>query len=533
MKKICYNWSISLLIGLFSLFFLSSIGFLFGLTVNPIYPVISTALSVFTLWFLTVKTDKFSSKNFFAQLIVLFDLILIFGAVCYFIPDFSYDGTTYHQASIIWLKWGWNPVYIKLSTFANSMPYQFPSSMEYGQHFLKFFEIIGANIYALTGKIELTKLTNFILALSAFCYAFYSIKNYKNLSDWQVGIFAFLFVFNPVCICQMLTNYVDCAFYYVFLILMFALINYTKNQDRNALVMVVMSSVIFANVKLTGLFTVLIMLMVFLIAFFTKKLLKISILVGVLILLTGINPYVTNMINGYNPLYPVVKESFLNANKEYMTTSYPTGFENSNRFKKLFISLFSSSRNLSPLINTDKPTLKVPFTITNDDIFHFEDMRVGGFGYFFSGILLCSLILSMFLRFKDKEDKRLFFVIMAILMLSILGNHEAWWARFVPQMWSLPLFIMLFFLYNEQFNGKKRVLISILFLITFLNSSIVVKQYVSDRVGLAFQRVEWINSIKLQGGQIMITKEEKQQIPLFETMPVKLEEQGIKVLNGE
>ena len=119
MKKICYNWSISLLIGLFSLFFLNSIGFLFGLTVNPIYPVISTALSVFTLWFLTVKTDKFSSKNFFAQLIVLFDLILIFGAVCYFIPDFSYDGTTYHQASIIWLKWGWNPVYIKLSTFAN------------------------------------------------------------------------------------------------------------------------------------------------------------------------------------------------------------------------------------------------------------------------------------------------------------------------------------------------------------------------------------------------------------------------------
>ena len=159
-------------------------------------------------------------------------------------------------------------------------------------------------------------------------------------------------------------------------------------------------------------------------------------------------------------------------------------------------------------------------------------------------------ILRMFLRFKDKEDKRLFFVIMAILMLSILGNHEAWWARFVPQMWSLPLFIMLFFLYNEQFNSKKRVLISILFLITFLNSSIVVtllvscvvirfpqavsvKQYVSYRVGLAFQRVEWINAIKLQDGQIMITKEEKQQIPLFETMPVKLEEQGIKVLNEE
>ncbi len=529
MKKICYNWSISLLIGLFSLFILSSVGFILGLTITPIYPIISIVLSVFTLWYLTVKTNKFSNKNFIAQLIILFDLILIFGAVCYFIPDFSYDGTTYHQASIILLKWGWNPIYTKLSTFAGAMPYQFPSSLEYGQHFLKFFEIIGANIYALSGKIELTKLTNFILALSAFCYTFYSIKNYKDISNWQVGIFAFLFAFNPVCVYQAHTNYVDCAFYYAFLILIFALINYTKSQDKNTLFMIVMSSVIFANIKLTGLFTVLIILTAFLIAFFTKKLLKVSILIIFLILLTGINPYITNLLSGYNPLYPVVKNSFLNANKEYMTTSYPTGFENTNRFKKLFISTFSSSRNLSPLINKDEPTLKIPFTITNDDSFHFEDMRVGGFGYFFSGILLCALILSAFLRFKNKEDKRLFFVIMAILALSILGNHEAWWARFVPQMWSLPLFIMLFFLYNEQFKAKN--FIYILLFIAFLNSAIIAQQYLNDRIKLTQQRAEWINSIKLQGGQIYISPEEKQQVPLLETMPVKLEELRIKVIN--
>lgn len=531
MKKICYNWSISLLIGLFSLFILSSVGFIFGLTINPIYPFLSVILSIFTLWFLSVKIDKFSNKNFIAQCIILFDLILIFGAVCYFIPDFSYDGTTYHQASIIWLKLGWNPIFTKLSTFANSMSYQFPSSLEYGQHFLKFFEIIGANIYALTGKIELTKLTNFILATSAFCYTFYSIKNYKNISNWQCGLFAFLFVFNPICICQILTNYVDCAFYYTFLILIFALINYTKSQDKNTFFMIVMSSVIFANIKLTGLFTVLIILTVFLIAFFTKKLLKLSILIYFLIILTGVNPYITNILGGYNPLYPIVKDSFFSANKEYMTTSYPTGFENANRFKKLFISLFSSSKNLSPLINTEKPSLKIPFTITNDDIFHFEDMRVAGFGYFFSGILLCSLILSSFLRFKNKDEKRLFLSIMTILTLSILGNHEAWWARFVPQLWSLPLFIMLFFLFNGQLKEKKQVFIYILLAICFINSSIITQQYISDRIALAHQRTEWIESIKLNGGQIYISPEEKQQVPLLETMPIKLEEQGIKVIN--
>lgn len=529
MKTIFYNWSISLLIGLFSLFILSSVGFVFGLTINPIYPLIATVISILTLWFYTVKINKFSNKNFIAQVVVLFDLILIFGAICYFIPDFSYDGTTYHQASIIWLKWGWNPIYTKLSNFANAMPFQFPSSIEYGQHFLRFFEIVGANIYVLTNKIELTKLTNFVFALIGFCYSFYSIKNYKDVNNGLSAIIAFLFIFNPVCICQILTNYVDCIFYYAFLILIFAFANYVKNQNKNDLLVIIMSAVIFANIKLTGLFTVLIIFAVFLTVFFSKKLLKTSVVVAFLIILTGINPYVTNIISGYNPLYPVVKDSFINANKEYMTTSYPSGFENSNRFEKLFISLFSSSRNLSPLINMEKPTLKVPFTITNDDIFHFEDMRIAGFGYFFSGILLCSLGLSLLLRFKNKEDKHLFFAIMAIFALSILGNHEAWWARFVPQMWSLPLFVMLFFICNNQFEGKKKIFIALLFTICFINSAIIAQQYLTDRIGLTKQRVEWINSIKLQGGQIVITQQEKQQVPLLETMPVKLEEYGIEV----
>ena len=39
------------------------------------------------------------------------------------------------------------------------------------------------------------------------------------ISSTLSAVFAFIFVFNPVCICQMLTNYVDCAFYYAFLIL--------------------------------------------------------------------------------------------------------------------------------------------------------------------------------------------------------------------------------------------------------------------------------------------------------------------------
>ena len=129
-----------------------------------------------------------------------------------------------------------------------------------------------------------------------------------------------------------------------------------------------------------------------------------------------------------------------------------------------------------------------------------------------------------------KEGKRLFFVIMIILSLSILGNHEAWWARFVPQLWSLPLFIVLFLSFNWQINTKKLAFIYLFLFICLINSSIINYQYLQDRVALAQQRSEWINAIVSQGGQMVVTKDEQKNLPpTMETLPIKLEEYGIKV----
>ncbi len=310
--------------------------------------------------------------------------------------------------------------------------------------FLKFFEIVGANLYYIFDKIEITKITNYLFMICAFCYSFYTLKN-CDFSNFKSSVFSFLIIYIPVCICQMLSNYVDGAFYYMFLILLFACVNYVKRVDVNKnLYLVCISSVILSNIKLTGLFTTAIILMTFLFVYHSKKLLLASIIAFILILLSGINPYFTNVSKGRNAFYPVIKNSISEANKDGMITSYPQGFENKNRFEKLFFSLFAVSKNLSPLIDSDDvPRLKIPFTISNDDKFVFEDMRLAGFGYFFSGILLCSLILSIFIKFDKEEDKKIFWTIILILLISIVGNHEAWWARFVPQLWLLPLIILL------------------------------------------------------------------------------------------
>lgn len=519
MKNICLNWTISLLTGLFVLFMLTIIGFIFHIQINFLYLPISVIVFFIVFFY---KTECL--KSALAQLIILFDFIILTGALCYFIPDFSYDGTTYHQAMIILLKLGLNPIYDNISTFANNQEYVFSSSIIYVENFLKFFEIIGANIYFIFEKIELTKITNYIFMLIAFCYSFYTLKNYE-FSNAKSSFFAFLFIYNPVCIYQMLSNYVDGAFYYMFLVLLLAMINYTKGCDKTkSLYLICITAVILANLKLTGLFSVLIIAIVFSIVYKSKKVLTSFLIAGALILLSGINPYFTNIKQGRSPFYPIITNSISNANREFMITSYPQGFENKNRFEKFFFSLFAVSKNLSPLIKSkDVPRLKFPFTIVGDDIFNTEDMRLGGFGYFFSGIIILSLLISLSLRFKSKEDKKTFFTVIAILLITIFGNHEAWWARFVPQLWILPVLILIF----SVMHREKHVSAYIIAGVCIINSLIINIQYFASDIA---RTKEDLIQKTLLDKIIYVPAKYPENEHRFETAPVKLQEYDIKVI---
>ncbi len=530
MKNICLNWTISVLTALFSLFLITTVGFIFHISINPFYPVFALLVFMILLAKLTIKDKKKNAiKSILAQYVFLFDFLILFGVFCYLIPDYSYDGTTYHQAMIILLKWGLNPVWDNVVQFANSQEYNFKASVNMVETFLKFFEIIGANIYIVFEKIELTKITNFILMLCAFCYSVYTLKNY-NFSNLKCCFFSFLLIYNPVCIYQMFTNYVDGAFYFVFLILLFACINYTKDIDKNkSLYLICISSVILSNLKLTGLFTCVVISLIFLFIYRSKHLLASFIIALMLIFISGINPYYTNLKQGRNIFYPVIQNSILNANREGMITSYPQGFENKNRFEKLFFSLFAESQNLSPLIESEKtPKLKFPFTIKGDGTFIFSDMRLGGFGYFFSGILLCSLFLSIFIRFKNKEDKKLFWVVIAILLLTILGNHEAWWARFVPQTWMIPLWILIFLNLNEQNTKQTAVICSYLIAVICLLNSVIIN--VQNFLHSKEVATEFYKLIKSKPEAMYFYKKDMDTNHENETFLIKMREYGIKTI---
>ena len=153
-------------------------------------------------------------------------------------------------------------------------------------------------------------------------------------------------------------------------------------------------------------------------------------------------------------------------------------------------------------------------------------MRLGGFGYFFSGILLSSLLLSIFLRFKNGEDKKIFWTITAVLIISVLGNHEAWWARFVPQFWLVPLFIFSFLALNNKFKSKIGIVILGLLFLCVINSFIINIQYFSYISTKAFENKEFI---KAMPNVLLVPYEYPKIYHKFETMPVKLAEYGIEV----
>lgn len=527
MKNVCFNISISLLLGLFVIFLMSALGFLFNLSITPVYTILGIIFAIFSLVYFTICINKLDKKILLAEGIFLFNFLLICGLISYFLVDISYDGSTYHLASVVYLKTGWNPIYESIYNFANSQNFQFPFTLEYVEYFLKGYEILGANIYSVFDKIELTKILKFIFCLIAFCYAYYTLKKYK-LSDLKTYILSFAFVFNPVCAYQFASNYVDDVFYYLFLVLIFSLINICRNIDvKYSIVIYFVSGLLLANVKLTGMVTFLLLSVIFLIVFKSKDLLKILLVSLFVILLTGINPYIINVMEGNNPFYPIVKESFFNANREYMITSYPSGFENKNRFEKFFISNFSCSQNLSPLLNNDAPTLKLPFLINKDEMFHLEDMRVGGFGYFFSGILILSIVLSIFLKFSNKEDKKLFFTLIFAIIMSVFINHEAWWARFVPQFWALPLFICLYTFIQSGVSLKIKVLQWFIILVCFINSSIVMYQYTTLHYKASKAYFEALEAYK-NYPEIYFSYKQLDENRLLQIYQIRLKEIGLK-----
>lgn len=208
------------------------------------------------------------------------------------------------------------------------------------------------------------------------------------------------------------------------------------------------------------------------------KYLFLSFFIGIFIV--GFDPYVTNSIDHGTPLYPVFGSDF-----DILMLNNPSDFQNTNPFGNLFRSVFSHS-----MAGVTNFTYRIPFVINVEDLQAFQtpDVRLSGFGPLFSGaIVLCIFNLLQFLRsngycmLKNQFRSILSFIVV-FLMISVLINPSSWWARFVPQLWLIPLFLSLSFFAVERKSRLLYYLNHLFILVLAVNVLLISSVYLYSQI---------------------------------------------------
>ena len=486
-NKYFYNLSVTIIGIVTGIFILTTVGGLFHIPVNPFFVLLPFIGGGYYL-----KKQSPENIDFLKQFLFLLLIIMISYLLAISVWDGSWDGRWYHSAAIILLKNGWLPVYQNYADFAVKC-HVYPPSAFWGNCYLHFVEIIGANIYKITNLIESAKAVNFIILSAVFMYSYSVLKEFKPQKKIMPLILSAIIILNPVCICQWFTNYIDLHLYFAFTLLVLTIIKIELQQEttKTDLFIFVCSSLMPAITKLTGCFYLFVIYLIYFIYLLLlkrniKKFIKTVLITGGLIAVTSVNPFYTNFRDYGHPFYPLFGNSKINI----MDESLPYGFQNMSAIERFLRSNFSDSVNsMSNCVNQPElmrypVKLKIPFTINNKTVLHrfyHSDVRVGGFGYFWSGILLLSIFYLPFIRFRNKNEKYLFLLITAIILSTTFANPQSWWARYVPQFWLFPVFILLFGLLQENYKTKTRKILKLLLLylviISFIvNSSVVLFQ---------------------------------------------------------
>jgi len=505
MDKIFLNTAFSLLAGVFAIFALSFTGFILGFSIMPIYAYLGLFVT-FLIFVLGLKSCGIETRNIARYCFLLVFIIILPTFLCALLMDPSYDGREYHQTGTILLEKGWNPIYDDIIAFCSTHFKNADVTLIWPENYVKFSEIFAANVVLLTGKIETGKVFNGISALIAFFYSYYVLsKPFLKLGVKSRAVFSFLLVYNPIVLAQFFTYYVDGLMYLYFLISLLSIVDMETSEGGRGIIkplfFFIVSSVILMNIKLGGVLCficIILCALIFLalgkffpnfkIKTFNSKAFWASVLAVIfLTLLSGINPYFTNILKERHPLYPLAGEG----KRDIITLNSPRLFENKPPYYKFFISLFSRTDNFTYKDDRD-PKLKIPFGIYAEELPKLDDTdtRIAGFGVLFSGIFLMTLALLFMINYRYSNNfnkkgtkdfpenidygKKEIALILSVFIISILLNPESWWARYIPQLWAVIIFIIIYALLNPPENASKMRLYKqytkILLFIMFINS---------------------------------------------------------------
>ena len=428
--------------------------------------------------------------------------------------DFSWDGAAYHQEAIIRIAEGWP-----------DFPRRLPESILYYDrldNYPKAIWIIAASIYQASGNLDGAKLIHIVLFASALLMLLGALAREPRYSLPAVSLIALVAALNPVTIYQSHSFYVDGQLGSLLTILLALILLMVRAPRRQHLVLLALLLVLIVNTKQTGiayagLLTLALLALIYIAQREHFRVVFVTATMGGLLatLLFGYSPYVSNTINHGNPFYPVFGEEDI----DIEIGQRPPGFDARSGISRLMLSTFS------------EPTLKIsaparprpPFSMVSKESiarFAHADIRLAGWGVLFSGGLLLALAGLTMLRATPRAARLTALALWATLVISVLINPEAWWARFVPQ-WYLATVIpgALLLLAN---NRPVRIYGALVLCVLLLNSTLVAYAYYPYQRNVNKELREQLQQLALRGFPINV------YLGNFPSNRIRLREAGIK-----
>lgn len=485
--KVCYNAALIFIFMFVNLLIISSMLYFFDISMSIFHLPVSIVLAGLEVFLINKKTINNIIYSFIIFLCVFLVSIFLAGHVY----DMSYDGNAYHKLAVGLLKDGYNPFYQDVEEFDKKLE-NYKNAI-WVEHYPNATWIYGASLYKITGNIETAKSYNvWILFVIFFIISYLVNKFFKN------KLFAILMggvlVLYPIIWEQIFTLYVDAFLGFIFFLTIIYMYLFVKDDQKIENIFILGALlIILMNIKFTGLLYGGLFCIAYYLYYLFRKVKNrefihlinntlffiIIVLVGILVV--GSSTYMKNTFDHKNPFYPLMGKDKI----DIMTYLQPASFKDKSAIEKNFYSLFSRTANIG-VFNNGEPELKVPFTYNDYEVFQIGvDTRIGGYGVFFGGLFLISLLILIgyfiLLLIKKEYDDLIFlglpFIVIFLIMFIV---SDSWWARYSPQLFLIPVMAVYVLMKNKnliiKFGGV------VLLLILGFNTVIICRQVISSTI---------------------------------------------------
>ena len=508
-----YNAALLFILMFANTLIITSALFLINIPISIFHLPVSLILGV-------IELKLIRNENIKNIILALITFVIVFSVSCLLcghVYDDSADGNGYHKFAIGLLKNEWNPIYDSQEKIIKKLNLDAEENL-WVEHYPKATWIYGANVYKLTNNIETAKTFNLMAVFTLFFVITYLINKIylKKLIAIMLAIGACTF---PIIWQQIFCLYLDGFMGIILLLLIIYFYLFIKNNQNKEYFLISASLIIIiSNIKYTGLFYAGIFCLGYYIYYLINKIknkdykplikttVSFTIVLLISLLIVGSNSYIKNLITKGNPLYPIIGKDKV----DIITPQQPQLFANKSPIEKNFYSIFSYTANYATTFNQGTPKLKIPFTsnMNNELLSIVEDTRIGGFGIYFSGVFIISIIVIIVYtisKIKNKEYEKIIFIGIpfVITILLMFFFKESWWARYSPQTYFIVL-MALFILLTSQ-NKKLYALASVLLLLCSFNSALIFRQMIKTKIPVSGQTRT--NLEKLENRAIIIKQD--------------------------